>query len=129
MKLLNILLITITSLYKNNISGFISSNASQITFTPNNSSEPFALSIFNASKSIIFGCTYLSTSFPKFDIPNEFLVEEDKSDAGKRGENKYLRHLTYEGAKKRYGELSEAVIERLDFELATIEKTGYPGYY
>ena len=66
---------------------------------------------------------------PKFGIPDEFLVEEDNVDGGKRGENKYLRHLTYEGAKKRYGELTEDVIERLDFELATIEKTGYPGYF
>ncbi|WP_299763907.1 DNA polymerase III subunit alpha [uncultured Dokdonia sp.] len=67
---------------------------------------------------------------PAFDIPEEFLFEEDKLDGGKRGENKFLRHLTYEGAKKRYGEpLSEEVIERLDFELDVIEKTGYPGYF
>ena len=66
---------------------------------------------------------------PKFGIPNEFLVPEDEADNGKRGENKYLRHLTYEGAKKRYGELTDEIIERLDFELATIENTGYPGYF
>src|SRR5690606_33145612 len=66
---------------------------------------------------------------PKFDIPTEFEVEEDKLDGGKRGENKYLRYLTYEGAKKRYGELTPAITERLDFELQTIEKTGYPGYF
>lgn len=66
---------------------------------------------------------------PKFDIPEQFLVAEDETDGGKRGENKFLRHLTYEGAKIRYGELTPPVIERLDFELATIEKTGYPGYF
>lgn len=66
---------------------------------------------------------------PKFDIPAEFLVPGDELDGGKRGENKYLRHLTYEGAKKRYGELTDEITERLDFELATIEKTGYPGYF
>lgn len=66
---------------------------------------------------------------PKFDIPEEFVVAADDEDGGKRGENKYLRHLTYEGAKKRYGELSPEIIERLDFELQTIEKTGYPGYF
>jgi DNA polymerase-3 subunit alpha len=66
---------------------------------------------------------------PKFDIPEEFIVAEDDEDGGKRGENKYLRYLTYEGAKKRYGELSPEIIERLDFELRTIEKTGYPGYF
>jgi DNA polymerase-3 subunit alpha len=66
---------------------------------------------------------------PKFDIPEEFIVAADDEDGGKRGENKYLRHLTYEGAKKRYGELTPDIIERLDFELQTIEKTGYPGYF
>ena len=67
---------------------------------------------------------------PAFDIPQEFVTEEDKKDKGKRGENAFLRHLTYVGAKKRYGEeLSEEVVERLDFELSVIEKTGYPGYF
>ena len=66
---------------------------------------------------------------PAFDIPTEFQDNEDKTDSGKRGENNYLRHLTYEGAKKRYGEITETIGERLDFELEVIEKTGYPGYF
>ena len=66
---------------------------------------------------------------PKFDIPEEFKDPLDEEDGGKRGENAYLRFLTYEGAKKRYPELTEEIKERLDFELATIEKTGYPGYF
>jgi DNA polymerase-3 subunit alpha len=66
---------------------------------------------------------------PKFDIPEEFLVAEDEADGGKRGENKYLRHLTYQGAVKRYGQITPELTERLDFELHTIEKTGYPGYF
>lgn len=66
---------------------------------------------------------------PAFDIPEEFIHPEDDVDGGKRGENAFLRHLTYEGAKKRYGEITEEITERLDFELMTIEKTGYPGYF
>ncbi len=66
---------------------------------------------------------------PKFDIPEEFKHPEDDVDGGKRGENAYLRYLTYEGAKKRYKEITPQIQERLDFELATIEKTGYPGYF
>jgi len=66
---------------------------------------------------------------PKFDIPEEFQDAEDENDGGKRGENKFLRHLTYEGAKKRYGDLTTDIKERLDFELKTIENTGYPGYF
>lgn len=66
---------------------------------------------------------------PKFDIPEEFQVAEDNEDGGKRGENKYLAHLCYVGAEKRYEEITDDIRERLDFELATIEKTGYPGYF
>lgn len=66
---------------------------------------------------------------PEFSIPAEFRDEEDAIDHGKRGENAYLRHLTYEGAKKRYGELTDEIRERLDFELEVIANTGYPGYF
>jgi len=66
---------------------------------------------------------------PKFDIPDEFTDPEDDVDGGKRGENNFLRHLTYVGAEKRYKEITDEIRERLDFELATIEKTGYPGYF
>lgn len=66
---------------------------------------------------------------PKFDIPDEFKDPQDDVDGGKRGENAYLRHLTYEGAKKRYPEITDEIRERLDFELETIERTGYPGYF
>ncbi|MBT8303700.1 MAG: DNA polymerase III subunit alpha, partial [Bacteroidia bacterium] len=55
---------------------------------------------------------------PKFDIPKEF----DNEDA-------YLKHLTYEGAKKRYDEVTPEIKERLDFELDVIQNTGYPGYF
>jgi DNA polymerase-3 subunit alpha len=55
---------------------------------------------------------------PKFDIPKGFKSEDD-----------YLKHLTYEGARKKYGEVSDTLKERIDFELETIKKTGYPGYF
>ncbi|MCX7546979.1 DNA polymerase III subunit alpha [Xanthomarina sp. F1114] len=67
---------------------------------------------------------------PAFDIPEKFKDAADLEDNGKRGENAFLRHITYEGAKKRYGEeLTEEIKERLDFELSVIENTGYPGYF
>lgn len=66
---------------------------------------------------------------PAFDIPEEFQDAKDQEDEGKRGENNYLRHLTYVGAAKRYEEITDEIRERIDFELATIERTGYPGYF
>ena len=56
---------------------------------------------------------------PDFPIPEGFADADD-----------YLRHLSYEGAKKRYGEeLSDEVKERLDYELGVIKTMGFPGYF
>ena len=64
---------------------------------------------------------------PKFDIPNSFSA--DAFNDSKDKENKFLRHLTLQGAKRRYGEISDEIQERLDFELEVIANTGYPGYF
>ena len=66
---------------------------------------------------------------PKFEIPSHFLVPEDEADGGKRGENAFLKHLTNEGAKRRYKNITPEIQERIDFELQTIENSGYPGYF
>ncbi|MGE5357202.1 MAG: DNA polymerase III subunit alpha [Deltaproteobacteria bacterium] len=55
---------------------------------------------------------------PKFPIPKGFSNQDE-----------YLRYLTYEGAKKRYGELSDILTERINYELGAISKSGYPGYF
>lgn len=56
---------------------------------------------------------------PSFTLPEGFTNDAD-----------YLRHLTMEGAKERFGEeLSEEVLERLNFELNTIIQMGFPGYF
>ena len=64
---------------------------------------------------------------PKFDIPSDYQVADDPD--GKKGENNYLRYLTYEGAKQRYASLTDEITERIDFELDVIANTGYPGYF
>ncbi len=66
---------------------------------------------------------------PAYQIPDEFKDPKDEQDGGKRGENAYLKHITYEGARQRYEQLTDEIIERIDFELKTIENTGYPGYF
>lgn len=41
----------------------------------------------------------------------------------------YMSHLTWQGAHKRYPEMTDDIKERISFELATIERMGYPGYF
>jgi DNA polymerase-3 subunit alpha len=69
---------------------------------------------------------------PKFDIPTEFIVASDEFEPDpkkKLGENDYLKHITFIGAKKRYKEITPEIQERIDFELLTIANSGYPGYF
>lgn len=86
---------------------------------------------------------------PKFDLPQDFLDNldtyyekyKDVIEAGRcdesgnyRGDDfcnsvAYLCHLSYEGARERYGELNENQIERIDFELKTISRMGFPDYF
>ncbi|SOE20046.1 DNA polymerase III, alpha subunit [Spirosomataceae bacterium TFI 002] len=62
---------------------------------------------------------------PNFPIPEKFKVHADD----KENQWEYLKHLTYEGAMKRYGEIPELTRERIDFELFTIKTMGFAGYF
>jgi DNA polymerase III subunit alpha len=55
---------------------------------------------------------------PNFPLPREYATQDA-----------YLRHLTYEGARKKYGTITKEIEDRLNFELDTICKSGYPGYF
>ena len=54
---------------------------------------------------------------PQYEVPGGYTAES------------YLRHLAEEGLKKRFGgSTSKEHIERMNFELAIIEKTGFANY-
>ena len=55
---------------------------------------------------------------PNFPLPPGFVTMDD-----------YLHHLTFEGAKKRYKEISGEVEERLNYELSVIKMMGFAGYF
>ena len=55
---------------------------------------------------------------PNFVVPLEFQTQDD-----------YLRHLTFEGAKKRYKDITPEVEDRLNFELNTVRTMGFAGYF
>ena len=96
-----------------------------------------------------------SPIMPPFPIPEEFgtmdqylqkydeaaiLEEFGESSVERNGgyektlrvklESDYLKYLTYEGAKVRYGDpIPTDALERIDFELDTIKTMGFPGYF
>lgn len=55
---------------------------------------------------------------PVFPLPEGF-----------ENENDYLEHLTYEGAQKKYKEITPEIKERLDYELGVIRQMGFSGYF
>ncbi|MBS1652292.1 MAG: DNA polymerase III subunit alpha [Bacteroidetes bacterium] len=70
---------------------------------------------------------------PVFQVPEDFKNACDKalseSEQALQGQNLYLRHLTFEGAKKRYQNLTNDIQERINFELETMARMGFPGYF
>jgi DNA polymerase III subunit alpha len=56
---------------------------------------------------------------PRFDVPPGFATEDE-----------YLRHLTLEGARRRYGDaLPPEVTGRIDYELGVIADMGFSAYF
>ncbi len=54
---------------------------------------------------------------PRFEVPEGFTEET------------YLKHLSIEGLKKRYGGITEELENRLNYELGIIVRMGYAGYF
>lgn len=77
---------------------------------------------------------------PNFPIPEEFRKHSISQMIEFNGKMKeltadvlnqweYLKHWTFEGARKKYKEITPEVEERLNFELNTIKNMGFPGYF
>ncbi|MCF0040713.1 DNA polymerase III subunit alpha [Dyadobacter fanqingshengii] len=73
---------------------------------------------------------------PNFPIPDEFKTHTLSEMAGKKeltadvlNQWEYLKHLTFVGAKFKYGTITPEIEDRLNFELQTIRNMGFPGYF
>jgi DNA polymerase-3 subunit alpha len=55
---------------------------------------------------------------PNFVVPPAFSTQDE-----------YLEHITWQGAKERYKEITPEIDERLRFELFTIRTMGFAGYF
>ncbi len=71
-----------------------------------------------ANKVEDFDITTKKVMLPGFPLAEGFNTEDE-----------YLRHLTYEGARKRYPVITGEIGDRLDFELKVIGEMGFAGYF
>ena len=60
---------------------------------------------------------YRQDAMPKYEIPDAHTHDS------------YLRELCYQGLRKKYGELSEPIRQRIDYELDIIKQSGYANYF
>jgi DNA polymerase III subunit alpha len=61
----------------------------------------------------VFGQVHL----PEYEVPEGY------------NSNSYIRYLCFEGLNEKYGELTEEITERAEYELSVITKMGYADYY
>lgn len=69
----------------------------------------------------------IADSIEQFKIFNGFVFPSFRT--GGASHREALRRAAYSGAEARYGELSESVVERLDYELAVIDEKGFSSYF
>ena len=67
----------------------------------------------------------LKNCLPRFELPAEFRRHEDYT----KNQDDYVRFLVEEGLKKRYAEITEEIRDRAEYELSTIFKMGFSGYF
>ncbi len=82
---------------------------------------PYALEALENTHKIAERChveiEFGVTKLPKYDVPGGMTSWE------------YLNKLCFEGLERCYGEVTEALKERLDYELGTIKQMGYVDYF
>ncbi|MDT7786900.1 MAG: error-prone polymerase, partial [Pseudonocardiales bacterium] len=66
---------------------------------------------------LAFDLRLVAPQLPPFDVPQDHT------------ESSWLRKLTYEGARRRYGDDNEKAFLQIEHELKIIEQLGFPGYF
>ncbi len=71
----------------------------------------------------------LVAKIEKYKLDHDPIMPDFELPEGYTDKDQYLRDLTFKGAKERWGNLTGEQEERIDFELDTIAKMGFPGYF
>jgi DNA-directed DNA polymerase III (polc) len=85
--------------------------------------------IFSDIPEAIENVALLVAKVEKYKLDHDPIMPEFELPADYSDKDEYLRFLTYQGAQARWGKLTVEQSERIDFELETIAKMGFPGYF
>jgi DNA polymerase-3 subunit alpha len=92
-------------------------------------SEEEMRNIFSDIPEAVDNVSDLVAKIEKYKLDHDPIMPDFELPEGYTDKNEYLRYLTYLGAKERWGKLTDEQTERIEFELDTIAKMGFPGYF
>ncbi|MDR2448860.1 MAG: DNA polymerase III subunit alpha [Prevotellaceae bacterium] len=85
--------------------------------------------IFNDIPEAIVNTLEIAGKIEVYDIDNDPIMPDFPLPEGYTDADDYLRFLTLEGAKKRYGEITPDIEDRINFELDTVKNMKFPSYF
>ncbi len=93
-------------------------------------SEKEMLALFPDNPEVIYNTFDVASKVETYSLDHEPIMPNFELPEGYDDDNDYLRFITFEGAKVRWGEsLNDSIRERIDFELEVIKNMGYPSYF
>ena len=87
------------------------------------------LSLFPDNPEALANTVEIADKIEEFSIEHEVMLPVFPTPQEFKSDFEYMAHLARKGVQEKYAEISDEIKERLDFELATIEKMGFAGYF
>ncbi|HMU02514.1 MAG TPA: DNA polymerase III subunit alpha, partial [Saprospiraceae bacterium] len=85
--------------------------------------------LFGDVKEAVANTMEIESKIDHIELARDILLPAFPLPAGFDTQELFLRHLSFEGARRKYGTITKEVEDRLNFELDVITKSGYSGYF
>lgn len=85
--------------------------------------------LFGDVKEAVENTMEIASKIDEIKLTRDILLPAFPLPIGFDSQEVFLRHLAFEGARRKYGTITPIIEERLHFELDVITKSGYSGYF
>jgi len=87
------------------------------------------LELFPGQEEILANTVALADQIEEIKLTRDIIMPDFPIPADCKDDDAFLEKISYEGVKKKYGEVSQEIDERLKYELDVIKDMGYAGYF